>query len=440
MNHTSDQHPWFQAARRDARSRYRDYYVWTDSPPPTPPDEGTILEENTVWTYDEIAGAYYYHRFYHFEPGLKFANPEVQEEMQRVLDFWLCFEVAGFRVDAASHMIHKKGIDSAEPGNPHGILKDLRRYVNDRREGSVLIGEADVRPSELADYIGEGDELNMIFNFLLNNYTFLALAREQAEPIARGLSLLPTVPQEGQWANFLRNLDEVDLERLTEDERQEVYQAFGPKPEMQIFGRGIRRRVAPMLRDRRQLEMAWSLLFSLPGTPMLVYGDEIGMGDDLSQDGRNSVRTSMQWSDAKNAGFSEAPAKALRRPVISEGTFSYRKVNVAAQQDDSDSLLSHMKQLIAARRQAREVGWGSCEVIGTDQPSVFAHWCKYQRDAVLAVHNLSRKPCTATLDLEQDDRHLTRIHGNTEPESPKQGAFRFHLPEYGHGWFRIHGT
>jgi maltose alpha-D-glucosyltransferase/alpha-amylase len=440
MNHTSDQHPWFQAARRDPRCRYHDYYVWTDSPPPTPPDKGNILEENTVWTYDEVAGAYYYHRFYHFEPELQFANPDVPVEMERVLDFWLSFEVAGFRVDAASHMIHKKGLDSTEPRDPHGILKELRRFVTERREGTVLLGEADVEPSQLADYIGEGDELNMIFNFLLNNYLYLALARQEAEPIARCLGLLPTIPQQGQWANFLRNLDEVDLERLTDEERQEVFAAFGPKPEMQIFGRGLRRRLAPMLRDRRQLEMAWSLLFSLPGTPMIVYGDEIGLGEDLSLDGRNAVRVPMQWSDGKNAGFSDAARKDLKRPVVTEGDFGYPKVNVAAQLDDPDSLLSHVKKLIAVRRRSRECGWGSFDVIPTDNPAVFAHWSKYQRDAVLTVHNLAKKSCTVTLDLKTESRNLARLHGNAEPQSPEQDTFRLRLPEYGYGWFRIEGT
>lgn len=439
MNHTSDQHPWFQAARRNPRSRYHDYYVWTDSPPPTPTDKGNILGEKSVWTYDEQAGAYYYHRFLHFEPELQLANPDVREEITRVLDFWLAFEIAGLRVDAAPHMIHKKGLDSTEPGDPHGILKELRRFVSERREGAMLIGEADVEPSHIADYFGDGDELNVLFNFLLSNFLFLALAREQAEPIGRCLKLLPSMPQSGQWANFLRNLDELDLERLTDEERQDVFAAFAPESNMQIFGRGIRRRLAPMLRDERQLRMAYSLMFSLPGTPVLVYGDEIKMGDDLDLPGRSAVRTPMQWSDAKNAGFSTADKRRLNRPIISDGDFSYKLINVEAQRGDPGSFWHWMKHLIAIRRTARECGWGTFDTIETDRPSVFAHRMKYQRDWLVAVHNLAGKACKVTLEFGAPGERLTHLLGDAVPESPTDGQVRMRLPEYGHGWFRVHG-
>ncbi len=442
VNHTSDRHPWFQAARRDPASRYRDYYVWAQNPPPIPPDGGTIFpgQENSVWTWDEVGRAYYYHRFYHFEPELKAANPDVQEEIYRIMDFWLSFGVSGFRVDAASHMIAEKGgLDSTRPPDPHGILKEMRRFVSDRRPGTVLLGESDVRVEEVADYFGAGDELNLLFNFLLDNYLFLALAREEAEPLASVLNLIPSIPHEGQWVNFLRNLDELDLERLTEEERQDVYRVFAPDEDMRIYGRGIRRRMAPMLGgDRRKLEMAYSLLFSLPGSPMLVYGDEIGMGEDLSLDGRDAVRTPMQWSKGRNAGFSGAAKSALRNPVVDEEPFSYREVNVAAQEEDPESLLSWMRALIGVRRRCPEFGWGPWRLIHSDEPGVFAHRCEWRGGHVAAVHNLRGEGCTATLRLAPEVRDgYEELLGGARHELDPDGGLRVELGPYGYLWLRL---
>src|SRR5215213_9091726 len=304
MDHTSDQHPWFQAARRDRGSRYRRYYEWSDAPSPADPDKTNIFpgEETSVWTYDAIAGQYYFHRFYHFEPDLNVMCPEVQEEIERVIDYWLSFGIAGFRVDAVSHMIespHKED-NASLVHDPHRVLRELRAYTAGRRPDAVLLGEADVEPGQLKSFFGDGDQLHMLYNFLLNNYLFLALAQQRSAPIARALRLLPPVPPSGQWVNFLRNFDELDLERLTEEERQAVYHAFAPDPEMRIFGRGIRRRLAPMLNDPRRVLMAYSLMMSLPGSPLLMYGDEIGIGEDLSLPGRDAVRTAMQWSKHAN--------------------------------------------------------------------------------------------------------------------------------------------
>ncbi|HET7275520.1 MAG TPA: alpha-amylase family protein [Longimicrobiaceae bacterium] len=444
MNHTSDQHPWFQAGRRDSASRFRDYYVWTDSPPPIPPGEGTIFpgQEDSVWTYDEVAGSYYYHRFYHFEPELKIANPQVLEEIFRTMDYWLSFGVSGFRVDAASHMIEKKGIDSARPENPHGILRDLRKFVEERREGAILLGESDVRAAELEDYFGEGDELNLLFNFLLDNYLFLALAREETAPIEHVLGLLPAIPHEGQWANFLRNLDEADLERLTPEERDEVFSAFAPDENMRIYGRGIRRRLAPMFDgDQRRLKLAFSLLFALPGSPMIVYGDEIGMGEDLARKGRNAVRTTMQWSDEPNGGFSDVPAGSLGDAVISAGDFAYDELNVARQQADPDSLLNWMKRLIHTRRQCPELGWGPTKLVRTGNPAVLAHRAEWRGGHVLTVHNLSGKACSATLDLtHQQHGELHSLLGEAPFEMDSAGNLRIDLEAYDYKWLREGST
>ncbi|MBI3967644.1 MAG: alpha-amylase family protein, partial [Chloroflexi bacterium] len=311
VNHTSNQHPWFQSARRDLHSPYREYYVWTKNPPPPDPDLKLLFPgvENTTWCYDEVVDAFYWHRFYHHEPDLNNANPSVREEIQKIMGFWLDRGSSGFRVDAAPFMIRKKGIEGTTLDDPHLILREMRAFLSSRRADAVLMAEADGDPNELAAYFGAADEMHLLLNFWLDNFAFLALAREQAEPLSNGLRRLPDKPFAGQWANFLRNLDELDLERLTDSERAEVFRAFAAKARMQIYGRGTRRRLAPMLTDRRRLELAFSLLFTLPGSPVVVYGDEIGLGEDLSLEERNSVRTPMQWSAERNAGFSTASSE-----------------------------------------------------------------------------------------------------------------------------------
>ncbi|HET8656092.1 MAG TPA: alpha-amylase family protein [Longimicrobiaceae bacterium] len=442
VNHTSDEHPWFEASRRSDSSHFRDYYVWADQPPPVGPDGGTIFpgEEKTVWTYDDVARAYYYHRFYHFEPELRIANPEVRREIHRVMEFWLSFPIAGFRVDAVSHMVEEKGLPSTLPSDGHAILRELRDHVESRRPGGALLGEADVWPEQLAGYFGDGDELNMLFNFLLDNYLFLALARRDAEPILQVLKQLPALPQEGQWANFLRNLDEADLERLSDEEREDVYRAFAPEEEMRIYGRGIRRRLAPMLGgDRRRIELAFSLLFSMPGSPVLVYGDEIGMGEDLSLPGRNAVRTPMQWSAERNAGFSAADPDRLRRPVVAGGEFGYERVNVEAQRGDPESMLSWMKRLIRVRRQCPEVGWGHRFPLETEAHSIFAHVLDWKGQVVAMAHNLSDQPCDFQLDLSgYAAGELDRVFGaRTECVPEGGGRYRVRMGPFAYQWFRF---
>jgi maltose alpha-D-glucosyltransferase/alpha-amylase len=439
LNHTSDQHPWFQAARRDPKSRFRDYYVWADNPPPVPPEARSIFPgaEDTVWTFDDRAGAYYYHRFYHFQPELRMANPEVRDEVRRVMDFWLSFPVAGFRVDAASHMIEAKGgLKETEPDDPHGILREFHQFAQERKGDVVFIGEADVPLADAAAFFGDGDELNLIFNFLLDNDLFLALATESAEPIVRCLKELPSIPERGQWLNFLRNLDELDLERLSDAERADVYEAFAPDEDMRIYGRGIRRRLAPMLgHDRRRLELAFSLLFSLPGAPVIVYGDEIGMGDDLTQPERNSVRSPMQWSADRNAGFSTAPRDRLVRPIIASRDFGPEEVNVADQQEDPKSLLQWMKALIRTRRQTPEIGLGSYQVLCAKPDCVLVHLCDWKGSRLLAVHNLSGKEQVASMDLAGHATELEAVFGIASVESERD-TYRFRLAPYGYGWFR----
>ncbi len=438
MDHTSDQHPWFQAARHDRRSRYRRYYVWTDAPPPTDPSKKNIFpgEESTVWTYDDIAGQYYYHRFYHFEPDLDVGNPEVREEVKRVIDYWLSFGVSAFRVDAVSHMIEPhQGEQAGASHDPHCILRDLRAFASSRRPDTALLGEADVEPEDLRRYFGDGDEMHLLYNFLLNNLLFLAFATGRAEPLERCLRLLPAIPENAQWMNFLRNLDELDLERLSDEERDMVYQAFARDRDMRIFGRGIRRRLAPMLNDRRRLESAFSVLFSLPGTPLIVYGDELGMGEDLSLDGRKAVRTPMQWSKERQAGFSTASAQALPLPIVTTGPFGYKNVNVADQTTDPDSLLNWTKELIKLRRQCPEWGWGICHTVPSGEPSVFAHGVEWQGRRLIALHNLSDKAGIARLEREPDRRLIPIL--SSRREDPAPDALKVDLEPYGYRWYRL---
>ncbi|MDQ2671019.1 MAG: alpha-amylase family protein [Gemmatimonadota bacterium] len=442
VNHTSDQHPWFRQARRDPHSPYRDYYVWSEEPIPPPPGKGTIFpgEEDGVWTWDDEAGLYYYHRFYGCEPELRHDNPRVREEIRRIMGFWLQLGVDGFRLDAASHMIEPKGLPGVELDDPHGLLKGYRRFHSRRRGDGVLLAEADVEADHLGDFFGSGDdEMNLMFNFVLDNYLMLALARESAEPLVHALEIVPPAPASCQWVNFLRNLDELDLERLTEAQRQEVFRAFAPKEDMRIFGRGIRRRLAPMLGgNRARMELAFSLLFTLPGTPMFVYGDEIGMGDDLTIEGRDAVRTPMQWSDEANAGFSTADAARLPHPVISRGKFGYRKVNVAEQRKDPASFFTWMGHLIRTRRENPELGWGRTTIVETGNPAVLVTRAEHDGDVVIAAHNLSRKRVAVDLQIEGAAvKRMEPLLHDTRGTAPLRRRGHVDMSPYGYVWYRI---
>jgi maltose alpha-D-glucosyltransferase/alpha-amylase len=371
INHTSDQHPWFQAARGDKRSPYREWYIWS-ARRPKDLHEGMVFPgvQRTTWTYDREAGAYYFHRFYPFQPDLNTQHPAVRAEIRRIMGFWLELGIAGFRVDAVPFII--------EVQDPHGqdiqqfaYLHDLRDLLQRRCGHAILLGEANVLPPEHLQYFGRrGDRLQMLFNFFVNQHLFYALASADARPLARALRTTRAVPPSAQWGQFLRNHDELDLGRLTEAQRQQVFARFGPEPAMQLYGRGIRRRLAPMLGNRPQLELAYSLLFTLPGTPVMRYGDEIGMGDDLTLPERTAVRTPMQWSAEPQAGFSTA--EQLVVPVITQGVYAYAQVNVEAQRRDPQSLLNWTERLIRLHKECPEFGWGRWQVLRTNSPHVLA--------------------------------------------------------------------
>lgn len=444
VNHTSDQHPWFQSARSDPDSPYRDYYVWrTDDPGDTSHMVVFPGEQDGIWSWDEQAKAWYLHHFYDFQPDLNMTNPTVRDEIRRIMGLWLQLGVKGFRVDAAPFIIDQTGVPyDPQTRDPHRYLLDMREFLSSRDADAIMLGEVDVGPTQIAEYFGGGNEFQLLFNFLANRDMWLALAQESADPLIMGLSDIPVIPKGGQWVNFLRHHDELNLSRLTDQQRTDVFKAFAPKADMQIYDRGLRRRLAPMMAgDRRRLEMTYSLLFSLPGTPLLYYGEEIGMGENLALSGRMAVRGPMQWSDGTNGGFSDADEKALVRPAVAGGTFGFRAVNVANQRTDRDSLLNWMALLIRARKECPEFGWGEGTTVRTDQPTVYAQRsCWDDGGIAIAVHNLSRKACDVTLELEAEDiRGLTHFFGDRDYEPPDGKSATMHLEPYGYRWLRVGG-
>jgi maltose alpha-D-glucosyltransferase/alpha-amylase len=443
VNHTSDQHPWFQSARSDPASPHRDWYVWSKEEP-SDRHQGMVFPgtQHETWTWDEDAGAWYYHRFYDFQPDLNTANPEVRAEIRKIMAFWLQLGVSGFRMDAAPFIIEHTRPNETEPRKEFEYLREFRELLSWRRGDAVILAEANAERDELLEYFGSGDRLPMLFNFLLNQRTFLALARADAGPIVAALEASPAIPDSCQWATFLRNHDEIDLGRLSERERADCFAAFGPEEEMQLYGRGIRRRLAPMLGgDRRRIEMAYSLQFTLPGTPVLRYGEEIGMGDDLSLKERDAIRTPMQWSSGPNAGFSTAPKKLLHRPLISGGEFGYETVSVAAQRQDPASLLHRMEAMLQTVRECPELGIGTCTPVDAGEPSVLALHHEAPGGVVLTLHNLSDRKRTVDVGpqpgQEGDPVELfaDRRYG---PAGPELAALE--LAGYGYRWIRLRDT
>jgi maltose alpha-D-glucosyltransferase/alpha-amylase len=405
VNHTSDEHPWFTSARSSPDSPYRDWYVWS-AEEPSNRRQGTVFpgEQSETWTFDEQAQAWYFHRFYDFQPDLNWTNPAVRDEMTKIMNFWLQLGAAGFRIDAAPFILEqvKPGVDQAP--KDFSILDSWRQETQWVRGDSVLLCEANVPPSEIGSYVGSQpdaptDRTQMMFDFLLNPRAWLALARCDAEPLIEALTTAAKLPEGGQWVTFLRNHDELDLSRLTDEQRGDVFREFAPRSDMRLYGRGIRRRLAPMLHgDRRWIELAYALQFSLPGSPALRYGEEIGMGEDLSLDGRESIRTPMHWDATPNGGFSTAAPEALFRPVAMNGRFGAKKVNVRAQQQDANSLLRWFENLIYTLRNAPEIGTGTCSVIDAPLPrSVLAHRFDAQAGTILLLHNLADEKVTVDI-------------------------------------------
>jgi trehalose synthase len=445
VNHTSDRHPWFRSARRSRTSPFRDFYVWADEPPAKPKADVVFPDaEDSIWNFDEQAGQWYLHHFYKHQPDLNIGNPAVRTEIAKIAGFWLQLGVDGFRVDAVPFLIETGGLPDGPGPNldPHEILRDLRSFMSRRQGDAIMLGEVNLPPRPLREFFGKGngDELQMLFDFPLMQAMYLALARHDARPIRRALQRRPRIPDEAQWAIFVRNHDELTLDQLSDKERQEVFAAFGPEEDMQLFGRGLRRRLPTMLDgDGARIRLAYSLLFTLPGTPVLFYGEELGMGENLAVPGRLSVRTPMQWADERNAGFSTARPSQLPRPVV-EGQYGPMAVNVAAQRRDPDSLLNWMERLIRRRRESPEFGWGEMTVLDASDNAVLAHRCEWEGTWVVAVHNLSAEPRTVKVDVGDapDVDRLVDLLATAEPvhrfETP---TLELKLEGYGYRWYRL---
>jgi maltose alpha-D-glucosyltransferase/alpha-amylase len=441
VNHTSDKHPWFQEARSDPKSKYRDWYVWSKRKPKDA-NAGVVFPgvQKSTWNYDKVAGAWYFHRFYDFQPDLNTSNPEVQAEILKIMGFWIQLGVSGFRMDAVPFVIAKKGADVKVPVEQYEMLRTFQEFLSWRQGDAVILAEANVVPKTDMEYFGEaGERLQMMFNFAVNQHLFYALASGDSRPLVKALAATRISEATAQWGQFLRNHDELDLGRLTEKQRQTVFAAFGPDKDMQLYNRGIRRRLAPMLQgDRRRLELAYSLMMGLPGTPVLRYGDEIGMGENLRLPERNCARTPMQWSAEPQGGFTKSEKPIL--PVISGGAYGFEHVNVAQQRRDPDSLMNWMERMIRMRKEAPEVGWGEFTVLQTRMPEVLAIRYDWRNNSVVVAHNLSAEPREVLLDVGvEDSRCLVNLLSRENSDADAAGKYRLLLEPYGYRWFRVGG-
>ncbi len=386
LNHTSDAHPWFQASRSDKNSPYRDYYVWSDTDQKYKDTRIIFLDtEPSNWTWDEKTGQYYWHRFYASQPDLNFDNPKVQEEMFNIARFWLDLGIDGFRADAVPYLFEREGTNCENLPETHVYLKQLRTFMDKNYPGRILLCEANQWPEDVRPYFGDGDEFHMGFHFPIMPRIYMALKKGRADDMIEILRRTPPIPENCQWCTFLRNHDELTLEMVTEEERQWMWQEYAPEPRMKL-NLGIRRRLAPLLdNDRRKIELANSLLFTLPGSPIIYYGDEIGMGDNLDLPDRNGVRTPMQWDASLNGGFTTG--KPFTELV--KGERSYQHINVASQMVDKDSLFHSISRMVNIRKQHHAFGRGSMEWVETDNPAFAVYTRKYQGETLLIINNLS---------------------------------------------------
>ncbi|MCP8883676.1 alpha-amylase family protein [Devosia sp. XJ19-1] len=433
VNHTSIEHPWFQSARSSPDSPFRDWYIWSDEKPADATD-GIVFPgvQKSVWTYDRKAGAWYMHRFYPHQADLNGANPDVQDEILKIMGFWLALGVSGFRVDAVPFLVQTK---TGKAGEDFSLLTRMHDFLAWRRAGAVLLAEAAISYDRTEDYYDQGDRMSMVFDFLLNQHLILSFARKTAAPLRQVLERRPLPGGTGQWANFIRSHDELSLERLSEQEQQECFDAFGPKPEHQIYGRGLRRRLAGMFDgDQTRLSLAYSLLFALPGTPVLWFGEEIGLGENLNLPEREAVRTPMQWADERNGGFSPSkePREDLPKP---NGKFGYHAVNVAEQIRNRDSLLQAVSAMIRTRRSAPEIGWGETSLIDTGDDEVLVLVSQWRGGRVVTLHNFSPKPKSIKLEIDAIERYLPMLstEGTLAPFPAEQPV---DIPPYGYCWLR----
>jgi len=440
VNHTSDQHPWFQKARRSPPgSRWRNFYVWSDTPDRY--REARIIFqdfETSNWSWDPAANAYYWHRFYSHQPDLNYDNPEVRRAVHQVLDFWLGMGVDGLRLDAVPYLIEREGTNCENLPETHKVLKGIRKRVDEKFRNRMLLGEANQWPEDAVAYFGEEDECHMAFHFPLMPRLFMAVRMEDRYPVIDILTQTPAIPESCQWALFLRNHDELTLEMVTDEERDYMYRVYADDPQARI-NLGIRRRLLPLLgKDRRKFELMNALLFSLPGTPVIYYGDEIGMGDNIYVGDRNGVRTPMQWSADRNAGFSRANAQRLFLPVIIDADYHYETVNVEARQNNPSSLLWFMKRILSLRKRFRAFGRGTIEFLYPENHHVLAFLRSYEEERILVVANLSRFAQYVELDLSAHRGAVpVELFGQTGFPEISDGRYLLTLSPHAFYWFSL---
>jgi trehalose synthase len=445
VNHTSVRHTWFQQARSSPDSPYRDWYVWRDEKPPDEPG-GVVFpdQEDSNWSWDDAAGAWYLHRFYCEQPDLNVANPRVRDEISQIAGFWLQQGLSGFRVDAVPFLIEPVGLPEGAIEDPHELLADLRAYLGRRRGDVVLLGEVNLPHAEQTPFFGTGrTELDLMFDFPVMQAMYLSLVREDAGPLAAALGRRPDPPDGCGWAVFVRNHDELTLDQLGEGERGEVMAALGPDPDLQLYGRGLRMRLPRMLGgDERRLRMVYSLAFSLPGAPVLFYGEEIGMGENRDIPGRLAVRSPMQWAAGPTAGFSDAAPGDLVRPVTDAPGYDAASVNVAAQRRDPGSLLNWFERLIRRRRESPQIGHGRYARVPVDDPAVLVHRCSWGDRVLVAAHNLAGRRARADLVALAADGVITLedLFGAEDVHAGPDGSLPVDLEPYGHRWFAARGV
>jgi maltose alpha-D-glucosyltransferase/alpha-amylase len=422
LNHTSDQHPWFQAARASKDSPYRDYYVWSDSDQKYKDARIIFLDtEKSNWTWDAAAGQFFWHRFYSSQPDLNYDHPAVRAEMLKVMSFWLDLGIDGFRTDAVPYLIEREGTNCENLPETHVYLKELRAFIDKNYPGRVLLCEANQWPEDVRPYFGDGDEFQLGFHFPAMPRIYMSIGQGKVTPLVEILKRTPAIPENCQWCTFLRNHDELTLEMVTEEERQWMWKTYAPQARQRL-NLGIRRRLAPLLdNDRRKIALANSLLFTLPGSPFLYYGDEIGMGDNIWLDDRNGVRTPMQWDSSPTAGFSSAPLEKLYLPPIQDAEYNPRKINVAAQQNDPASLLTLVKTLIRVRKQHPALATGALEwAEGAGNEAIAAFTRSLPGENILVVHNISGQPQNVSIpssaEYEElfDQKTFSAVHGQLE--------------------------
>jgi maltose alpha-D-glucosyltransferase / alpha-amylase len=400
MNHTSSDHPWFQASRTERDGPYGDWYVWSDTDEPWQEARIIFLDtEPSNWTWDPVRGQYFWHRFFSHQPDLNYDNPEVQQAMLDVLRFWLDLGIDGFRMDAIPYLYERDGTNGENLPESHDYLKRVREEIDANYADKVLLAEANQWPEDVVEYFGDGDECHMCFHFPVMPRMFMSLRREDATPIYEILERTPPIPENCQWGLFLRNHDELTLEMVTDDERDYMYTEYAKDPRMKL-NLGIRRRLATLLDGGRdEIQLLHAIMFSLPGSPVLYYGDEIGMGDNIFLGDRDGVRTPMQWTGDRNGGFSRADFAQLYLPPLMDPVYGYQAVNVEAQLRTPTSLLRWIRRFIALRKQHPVFGLGTYEPLETSNPRIFAHVRRYEDDIVLCVHNVARSAQAVELDL-----------------------------------------